>query len=198
MSQEPIPVTAAGESTARRVRLRVAAKLMLLVAFFSIVYMFVTAFLTGDQDAGTKPAFRVAIDTLAPGQTRQLTWEGRPVVIHHRTSEDVASLAADDERLADPDSADSQQPDWVDDATRSREAEWFVVIGVGMDFSCPIEYLPPSEKLFLGKPWSGGYVDTCRGSRYDQAGRVYQNQFADENLIVPDYDITADAVMLVQ
>ena len=179
-----------------RLQLRVAAKLMLAMAFFSIVYVFLSAFLSGDRNAGSMPAFRVAIDTIAPGQTRQLTWQGRPVLIHRRTSEEIASLSISDDRLVDPQSASSEQPEWVDGPSRSRQDEWFVAIAVGTDFSCPIEFVPASDELFQGAPWPGGYADSCRGSRYDQSGRVYADQYADENLMVPAYAIEGKAVML--
>lgn len=180
----------------RLLRLRVAAKLMLLLALLGVAYVFIAAFLSGAEDAESKPAFRVDIADLAAGQTRQQEWEGRPVLIHRRTAAEIAGLEQGDARLADPASEDSRQPDWATTASRSRDTEWFVAIGIGMDFSCPLEFLPASDSLFQGEPWSGGYIDTCRGSRYDPAGRVYRNQYADENLIVPDYELVDGAVML--
>jgi len=127
---------------------------------------------------------------------KTLLWDGRPIIIYRRSDSDIAYLQQADDRLSDAASKKSKQPDWAKNATRSRESQLFVSIGVGTDFSCPLKFVPATAETFLGKPWAGGFVDECRGSRYDLAGRVYQSQYATKNLIVPNYTVRDGSILL--
>lgn len=180
----------------RRLRLRVAAKLMLLVALCTVVYVVLSVVLSSDTSTRVMPTQIVNIAGLRPGQAQRVLWDGRPVIIYRRTAADILHLNNDDSRLIDAESNQSRQPAWAKNAHRSREPEWFVSIGVGTDFSCPVQHLEATEDEFLEEPWRGGFVDDCRSSRYDLAGRVYRGQYADENLIIPEYIRKADVIIL--
>lgn len=183
-------------SDLKRLRLRVAAKLMLAVVFFAVLYVILSVILSSDDSTRVMPTQSVSIVNMAPGDTKSVLWDGRPVIIYRRTTADIAALQLLDDRLLDADSKRSRQPDWALNEFRSRAPDWFVSIGVGTDFSCPLRFEPASDKPFKGQPWVGGFRDECRGSRYDLSGRVYKGQYADENLIVPDYIIRADHILL--
>jgi len=180
----------------RRLRLRVAAKLMLVLGFVGIMYVVLSMFFSSDPDSQVIPTKVVDIGGLRAGEVRIVLWEGRPVLIYHRTRAQVQALQAEDTRLLDATSEKSRQPEWAKNEQRSSEPEYFISIGVGTDFSCPIGLLPASTTLFMAQPWAGGFVDECRGARYDFAGRVYSGQYADENLIVPGYRIRDDKLIL--
>ena len=185
---------------ARRLRLRVVAKTMLGVAFLATLFVFLSAFLSGDREAETTPAVRVNVADVAPGETIVAMWEGRPVLVQRRTPEAIAALRAGPAEapvLRDPASAESAQPDGLDPALRSVEPEWFVALGLGTDQGCPVRALPadPGED-FGGAPWAGGFVDECRGSRYDGAGRVFARQYADRNLVVPAHVRRGDTLVI--
>ena len=180
----------------RRLKLRVAAKLLLTVAFLAVLYVFAVAAFTGGVPIEDTPTLAVPIDDMRPGETRQVVWDDKPVLVHRRTPEEIAALGEARARLKDPRSEASRQPEWATGRYRSREPEWFVAIAVGTDFSCPLRWLPASALRVGGVAWAGGYEDECRGSRYDPAGRVYDGQFADRNLMVPPYAIDADEVVL--
>ncbi len=188
------------EKEQRRLRLRVAAKLMLALAFFTVLYVVLSVMFHSDPESRVIPTKTVDIGSLKKGESTVVLWEGRPVLIYRRTDNDIAALQTDDPRLLDAGSDKSKQPAWAKNATRSRDPEWFVSIGVGTDFSCPIALLPPSQNpsndMFMQQPWRGGFVDECRGARYDLAGRVYRGQYADENLIVPSYVIREHELIL--
>jgi len=169
---------------------------MLLVAFFTVIYVVLAVLLSTDKSTRVIPSQIVDIAGQREGTSRIVLWSGRPVLIYRRTEADIAALQLDDERLLDSGSASSRQPSWANNANRSREPEWFVAIAVGTDFSCPIRHLPASADIFMDKPWEGGFIDDCRESRYDSAGRVFQGQYADENLIVPVYVRKDDVLIL--
>lgn len=169
---------------------------MLLMAFVTVAYVVLSVLLSSDKSTRVIPTQIVDISGLRAGDSQIVLWSGRPVLVYRRTEAELAQLQINDDRLVDSGSNKSRQPSWAKNVNRSREPEWFVAIAVGTDFSCPIRVLPAAAEIFKDKPWAGGFVDDCRGSRYDQAGRVYRGQYADENLIVPDYVRKADVLIL--
>lgn len=185
---------------AHRLRLRVIAKAMLGVAFLSVLFVFLSAFLSGDREAETTPALRVNVADVRVGETIVEMWEGRPVLVQRRTPETIRALREGPSAtpaLRDPESERSEQPDSVDAALRSNEPEWFVALGLGTDQGCPVRALPADpDEDFAGAPWAGGFADECRGSRYDAAGRVFAGQYADRNLIVPTHSLRGDTLVI--
>lgn len=184
------------EDQQRRLRLRVTAKLMLGVAVLAVLYVFIAAIRSGTGEVAEVPTLKVNVADLLPGESRLVSWEGRPVLIYRRQDSDYASLRTQDERLSDALSEKSSQPAAFANDFRSASAELFVAIALGTDLGCSISYLAPETTEFQGKPWGGGFVDSCRKSRYDLAGRVYEAQYADRNLIVPPYSFSDNLLIL--
>jgi len=188
------------EQERRLLYLRVLLKGMIAVAFMAVVFVFFSVFLSDDGEEGTLQGERFVIGDMTPGETRTLTWDGRPVLIHRRTAEQIAVLEQTDamqrSQLRDPDSERSEQPDDMMGPLRSQSPDWFIAIGLGTDYGCPLGWLAADQEPFAGLPWPGGFIDSCRESRYDLAGRVYARQYADRNLIVPDYTLVGDTVIL--
>ncbi len=188
--------TSSQETSQRRLKLRVAAKLMLYLGFAAIVYVFFAALRSGDGDVRSVPSLRVSIGEMLVGETRFLSWGGRPVLVYRRSDSDVVSLRSGDERLLDPESKKSEQPAFASNAYRSQNPDWFVSLALGTGQGCSIVWMPPDPTTFQGKPWNGGFRDSCGQDRYDVAGRVYESQYASRNLIVPQYSIDADTLVL--
>lgn len=184
------------EDAKRRLRLRVAAKMMGYVAFAGVIYVFISAIMSGDGKVPSVPSMRVNIAALQPGQTEFLTWEGRPVLVYRRTDTDVVQLRSVDERIKDPNSSHSVQPEFAMNAMRSQSIEYFVAIALGTGQGCTVEFVAGTEELFQGSPWHGGFMDSCGKDRFDLAGRVFDNQYADKNLSVPQYSIEGDTLIL--
>ncbi len=184
------------EAHERRLKLRVAIKVLMYVAVAAVLYVFFAAIRTGSGKVPEVPSKKVDVGDMEPGQTRFLTWEGRPVVIYRRQSADFAQLRTPDDRLEDENSSSSTQPTTAENAYRSVEPDWFVAIALGTDLGCSLEFLPPTTEPFQQRPWVGGFVDTCRKSRYDLAGRVYESQYATKNLVVPSYAVKQNILIL--
>jgi len=127
-------------------------------------------------------------------------WRGRSPVrqsgITGMAVRQLAALSLHESELQDPGSARSRQPDFAKNPHRSSDDNWFVAIAAGTDFSCAIEYLAPTTENFRDLPWPGGFVDACRGARYDVAGRVYSGQHAKKNLSIPSYRIEGTQLIL--
>lgn len=180
----------------RRLKLRVAAKLLVALGLLALLRVLVAQVFSGGGTTPEIPTMRVSLATLAVGELRVIDWENRPVLVYRRGSTEVAALGNADDRLLDADSARSVQPEAYRNALRSSQADLFVAIGLGTDLGCAVSLLPADGSPFQGQPWGGGFVDGCRGARYDLAGRVYRSQYADRNLVVPAYSVEGQTLIL--
>lgn len=142
------------------------------------------------------PGMRIEIGQMTPGEVQFHQWQGRPILIYRREPVQITALQQQDERLRDPSSQRSRQPDAFTDSFRSASPEWFVAIAVGTGHGCLVELQAASDELFQSRTWAGGFKDTCGEDRYDLAGRVYSGQYADKNLAVPDYRIEGNTLVL--
>ena len=140
----------------------------------------------------------VDISKLETGMLKTEEWRGKPVWILRRTPEMLASLKKDQGVLADPDSQNSQQPDYVDDQTRSIKPEILVLVGICTHLGCsPDKRLESGSASGLGPDWPGGFFCPCHGSKFDLAGRVFKDVPAPRNLVVPPYSFKDDNTLIV-
>jgi ubiquinol-cytochrome c reductase iron-sulfur subunit len=130
----------------------------------------------------------VNISKVEPGQLLRVIWRGKPVWIVNRTDEMLANLSKNDNNLRDPASAvPTQQPTYAQNAYRSREPKYLVLVGICTHLGCSPTYRPEVAPEDLGAEWKGGWACPCHGSRFDLAGRVFKNVPAATNLVVPPY-----------
>ncbi len=126
----------------------------------------------------------VDLTPVQPGQRITVVWRGKPVFIDHRTPGQIARARADDNnpQLIDP----------ATDASRVKQEEWLIVIGVCTHLGC----IPLGQKS--GDPlgdW-GGWFCPCHGSHYDTSGRIRKGP-APENLYIPPYDFLTNGAVLI-
>jgi ubiquinol-cytochrome c reductase iron-sulfur subunit len=139
----------------------------------------------------------IDIGPLEPGEMVRVEWRGKPVWVLRRTDDMLARLEKVEQFLADPDSSESQQPEYAKNPERARKAHYLVVIGQCTHLGCaPIKRfdVQPAD---LGKDWYGGFYCPCHGSKFDLSGRVYSGVPAPTNLPVPPYRFVNDDVILV-
>ncbi|MDR0564353.1 MAG: ubiquinol-cytochrome c reductase iron-sulfur subunit [Azoarcus sp.] len=138
------------------------------------------------------------ISKIEPGTKKVVKWRGKPVWILRRTKEMLDSLKKLEDRVSDPNSEKSLQPDYAKNLARSRKEEFLVVIGICTHLGCS-----PSEKLKSGNAegmavdWEGGFLCPCHGSMFDLAGRVFKGQPAPTNLEVPPYKYLNDTTIRI-
>ena len=140
---------------------------------------------------------KVNVSKIEAGQQMVAEWRGQPVFIVRRTEEILANLAKIEGSVADPESAASVQPEYVDKKTRSIKPELLVLVGLCTHLGCAPSFRPEVAPADLGPDWVGGYFCPCHGSRYDMAGRVYKAQPAPLNLPVPPYSYETDDIIVV-
>ena len=140
----------------------------------------------------------VNISKLQPGQMVTVEWRGKPVYVIRRTPEALASLEAITDRLRDPESDKSEQPDYAKNLTRSINKDILVLLGLCTHLGCAPTYRPEVGAEDLGgAEWLGGFFCRCHGSKFDLAGRVLQGVPAPINLQVPPHKYLSDDVIRI-
>ena len=137
------------------------------------------------------------ISKLEAGQMMTVEWRGKPVWIVRRTKEVLDTLPSLDGQLRDPQSRESEQPDFAKNEYRAAKPEYLVLIGICTHLGCSPTYRPDMAPADLGPQWKGGFFCPCHGSRFDLAGRVYQGVPAPLNLVVPPYRYLSDTRILI-
>ena len=132
------------------------------------------------------------ISKLEPGQLIIVKWRGKPVWVVRRDEKALASLSKMVDQLRDPESDDSNQPDYAKNEHRSRKPEYLIMEGICTHLGCSPTYRPEITTDF-----GGGFFCPCHGSKFDFAGRVYSGVPAPTNLPVPPHYFVSDGVILI-
>lgn len=134
----------------------------------------------------------VDISAVEPGQLIRVEWRGKPVWVVRRTESMLNDLSSNNSRLRDPDSVVEQQPSYAQNDARSIKPEVLILVGICTHLGCSPSFRPEVAPADLGADWKGGFYCPCHGSRFDLAGRVYQNVPAATNLVVPPHQYLSD------
>ena len=137
------------------------------------------------------------ISKIQPGQLIRVIWRSQPVWIARRTPELLASLSGFEDQLKDPNSDEEQQPAFAKNQYRSIKEEFLVLVGICTHLGCSPQHLKDGafEEYVEGAP--EGFFCPCHGSKFDMAGRVFQNVPAGLNLVVPPYMYIDDNTILI-
>jgi ubiquinol-cytochrome c reductase iron-sulfur subunit len=136
----------------------------------------------------------VDISKLRPGEKTTVEWQRKPVWIVRRTEEELATLQGHEVDLKDPENAESDQPEYANNAARSLKPEYLVMIGICTHLGCSPTYAPERE---LKEGWNGGFFCPCHGGKYDLAGRVLDGVPPPTNMAVPPYRYLSDTLLLI-
>lgn len=139
----------------------------------------------------------IDISKLEVGQLIRVEWRGKPVWVMRRSAEALESLTTVTDRLRDPDSAESIQPESSRNPERSIKPEIFLAVGICTHLGCSPTFRPEVAPADLGSEWLGGFFCPCHGSRFDLAGRVYKSVPAPTNLEIPPHRYLSDTRILV-
>lgn len=124
-------------------------------------------------------------------------WRGRPIFVVKRSQEALDALSTIEDQLQDPDSTQPEQPEYAQNTYRSREPDVLVLIDL-----CPHLFCSPTPRLEIRPEpfeanWKGGFFCPCHGSKFDLAGRVYNNSPASRNMEVPPYYYESDNILVI-
>lgn len=156
---------------------------------------FITSFQPSARAKAIGAPVEADISAIEPGQRVTFKWRGKPVWVLHRTPEQLEALKAAD-ALRDPESKESEQPEFALNAWRSSKPEFLVLVGVCTHLGCSPSFrpLPDGE---VGADWKGGFYCPCHGSKFDLAGRVFAGVPAPTNMAVPPYRFLSDTRILI-
>lgn len=154
-----------------------SAKLVAASAVRVLILKFIYT-MSASADVLALGTVEVNLAAIPLGQTATIKWRGKPVMIRHRTPDEIEAARRDDNAsLRDPEA----------DSSRVVDPEWLVVIGVCTHLGCvPIAH---------AGDW-GGFFCPCHGSHYDVSGRVRKGP-APLNLEVPKYTFTEEGKLII-
>jgi ubiquinol-cytochrome c reductase iron-sulfur subunit len=159
---------------------------------------FVASMLPSERAKAAGAPVEVDVSGLEPGQKMIVEWRGKPVWVVRRTPDMLKAVKADDERVADPESKRSQQPEYAKNEMRSLKPEYLVVVGICTHLGCsPTDKLQAGPDSGLGADWTGGFFCPCHGSKFDLAGRVFKDVPAPTNLEVPKHQFVTETRLLI-
>ena len=139
----------------------------------------------------------VDIGKLEPGALMKVEWRGKAIYIVHRTPQMLAQLEGVASRLRDPDSKESEQPDFARKPERALKPEYLVLVGVCTHLGCaPLDKFTPGDAT-VAADWPGGFFCPCHGSKFDMSGRVFKDVPAPKNLTVPPYQFVSDTRIVI-
>jgi ubiquinol-cytochrome c reductase iron-sulfur subunit len=139
----------------------------------------------------------VDVSKLEPGALMKVEWRGKAIFVLHRTPQMLALLEGVDGSLRDPESKESEQPDFATKPERALKPEYLVLVGVCTHLGCaPLDKFTPGD-VTVGADWPGGFFCPCHGSKFDISGRVFKDVPAPTNLAVPPYQFVSDTRILI-
>ncbi|MGD8925901.1 MAG: ubiquinol-cytochrome c reductase iron-sulfur subunit [Thioalkalispiraceae bacterium] len=167
------------------------------VGAVGIAVPFVKSMLPSARAQAAGAPVEADISKLQPGELITVKWRKKPVWILNRTDQNMADLPKLDDKLSDPQSNNSVQPEYTKNEFRSREnhKNIAVMVGICTHLGCSPKYKP--ELKSVGPDWLGGFYCPCHGSKFDLAGRVYSGVPAPLNLVIPPYKFINDTTILV-
>jgi ubiquinol-cytochrome c reductase iron-sulfur subunit len=159
---------------------------------------FIASWSPSERTRAAGAPVEVDISKLEPGQMVTVTYRKRAMYIVHRTPEMLAKLPGHDGDLKDPQSADSEQPEYAKNANRATKEQYLVLDGTCTHLGClPKARFDATPSPELGANWPGGFFCPCHGSKFDLAGRVFEGSPASTNLRVPPYSFRDDRTLVI-
>lgn len=136
--------------------------------------------------------------TGAAGGAMTVERHRKPVWVARRTPEMIAARQGHDAELADPTSAQDQQPGDAKNAARAIRPDVFVAVGICTHLgSSPGDALEVGNDPSLRANGPGGFLRPCHGPTFDGAGRVFKNRPAPTTLEIPPHRDAGDTRILI-
>ncbi len=149
---------------------------------------FIASWMPSERAKNAGAPVEADISKLEEGRMMIVEWQSKPVWIVRRSQQMLDSLPNLNDNLRDPASENTdQQPEYAQNATRSRKPEILVLVGICTHLGCSPSYRPEIAPADLGDEWLGGFFCPCHSSKFDMAGRVYTGVPAPTNLPVPPH-----------
>ena len=139
----------------------------------------------------------VNISKLKEGQLLKVQWRGQTIGVLRRTPEMIANLPNVVEVLADPESANADQPAYIHGEERSLKPEFLIVNMHCTHLGCVPQMIPQVGPQPFDDNWYGGFYCPCHKSKFDLSGRVFKGVPAPTNLRIPPYSFLDDRTVMI-
>ena len=140
---------------------------------------------------------QVALNGLDPGQLLKVQWRGQTIGVLRRTQETLDLLSDVGSDLRDPESLESEQPQFAQNEDRALRGEYLVVNMHCTHLGCVPQFVPQVGPQPFEENWIGGFFCPCHKSKFDMAGRVYKGVPAPTNLRIPPYSFIDDSTLII-
>ena len=140
---------------------------------------------------------QVSLHGLKPGQIMKVQWRGQTIGVLRRTRETIDLLPEVDADLRDPESLESEQPQFAQNEARALNDEYLVVNMHCTHLGCVPQVVPQVGPQPFDDNWKGGFFCPCHKSKFDMAGRVYKGVPAPANLRIPPYSFLDDRTLII-
>jgi ubiquinol-cytochrome c reductase iron-sulfur subunit len=140
---------------------------------------------------------QVSLNGLEPGQLLKVQWRGQTIGVLRRTQETISLLPEVDVDLRDPESLESEQPQFAQNEARAMRDEYLVVNMHCTHLGCVPQVLPQVGPQPFEENWKGGFFCPCHKSKFDMSGRVYKGVPAPTNLRIPPYSFIDDSTLII-
>jgi ubiquinol-cytochrome c reductase iron-sulfur subunit len=189
-----------GVNTGRRQFLTAATSAVGVAGVVGVAIPFLGSWNPSAKAKAAGAPVKFDVSKVEPGQMVTVEWRGKPVYVMRRTQQQVDDLAEIDDKLKDPDSEVSDQPEYISGRARSIKPEILVMVGLCTHLGCAPKFHPEVGATSFAdesKDWRGGFFCPCHGSIFDLSGRVYAGVPASTNLVVPPYSYESDTVIVI-
>ncbi|MDH3902166.1 MAG: ubiquinol-cytochrome c reductase iron-sulfur subunit [Xanthomonadales bacterium] len=139
----------------------------------------------------------VNVQKLKEGQLLKVQWRGQTIGVLRRTDEMVTGLSKVDDFLADPESQNAEQPEYINGEPRALNPEFLVVNMHCTHLGCVPQMIPQVGPQPFDANWNGGFYCPCHKSKFDLSGRVFKGVPAPTNLRIPPYSFLDDDTLII-
>jgi ubiquinol-cytochrome c reductase iron-sulfur subunit len=139
----------------------------------------------------------VNVGKLKEGQLLKVQWRGQTIGVLRRTEEMITDLTKVEGELADPQSAQAEQPSYVQGEQRALNPEFLVVNMHCTHLGCVPQMIPEVGPQPFDEAWNGGFYCPCHKSKFDLSGRVFKGVPAPTNLRIPPYSFLDDQTLMI-
>ena len=148
---------------------------------------FIKSWLPSERAKSAGGPVEANFSKLEKGQKLDVSWRGQPIFIVKRNEKQLSTLHGLKDRLKDPDSEKSIQPEFAKNLYRSQKVDLLVMVGICTHLGCSPKFYPEIVPQVFDKKWQGGFYCPCHNSKFDISGRVFSGSPAGTNLVIPPY-----------
>ena len=158
---------------------------------------FIKSWMPSERAQAIGVPVEINLGKLKEGQLLKVQWRGQTIGVLRRTEDMISGLSKVDASLADPESQNAEQPEYIQGEPRALNPEFLVVNMHCTHLGCVPQMVPQVGPQPFDSDWNGGFYCPCHKSKFDLSGRVYSGVPAPTNLRIPPYSFLDDNTLII-